>query len=329
MFKGAGKLLPTPVFVGSALVGAFGFAIISKDRIGGEPYRDDIKADGKVVIVTGSNTGIGKETAWELARRGAKVYMACRDMKSCETTREEIVLDTKNKYVYCRPCDLASLDSIRSFVKAFKKQEDRLDILINNAGVMRTPEGSKTKDGFEMQLGVNHMGHFLLTNLLLDHLRNSVPSRIINVASVAYKRGTINKQDLNCSVNYNPGKAYSQSKLANVLFSNELADRLAGTGVTVNSVHPGIVDTAIIRHMAIYKSWISTIIAKPLSWAFVKTPKQGCQTIIYTALDPEMEKVTGKYLCDYKEEKLVGEATDKELGKWLWLVSEKWTRLNM
>lgn len=155
----------------------------------GERYKGP-NADGKVIIVTGANTGLGKETAWELARRGAKVYMACRDMTKCEEVkwsfvswfqrriiiisfqaREEIVLDTKNKYVYCRPCDLASLQSIREFVKIFKTEEKKLDILINNAGVMRSKKGSKTKDGFELQLGVNHLGHFLLTNLLLDNLK--------------------------------------------------------------------------------------------------------------------------------------------------------------
>lgn len=142
--------------------------------------------------------------------------------------RTEIVLDTNNKYVYCRPCDLASLESVRNFVKLFKSEQERLDILINNAGVMRTPN-LKTRDGFEMQLGVNHLGHFLLTNLLLDMLKSSAPSRIVNVSSVAHKRGKIKKEDLNSEKNYSPSEAYAQSKLANILFTKELSRKLSGT----------------------------------------------------------------------------------------------------
>nr|CAI5845776.1 unnamed protein product [Callosobruchus analis] len=153
--------------------------------------------------------------------------MACRDMTRCETAREEIVLDTKNKYIYCRKCDLASLESVREFVNMFKTKEKRLDILINNAGVMNTPH-LKTKEGFEMQLGVNHMGHFLLTNLLLDVLKTSAPSRIINVSSTAHRRGKINKNDLNSDSTYNAFDAYAQSKLANILFTKELAKKLEG-----------------------------------------------------------------------------------------------------
>lgn len=328
--KKVSKKIPTPIVVGSALVGTFGLACLWKDYIGGQRYDVDVKKDakGKVVIVTGANTGIGKETVWELARRGAKVYMACRDMKKCEETREEIVIETKNKYVYCRPCDLASLKSIRDFVNIFKTEEKKLDVLINNAGVMRTPKGLKTKEGFEMQLGVNHLGHFLLTNLLLDYLKNSAPSRIINVSSVAHKRGKINKEDLNSDKNYDASDAYAQSKLANILFNNELANQLKDTGVTVNAVHPGIVDTDLTRHMGFYSSWFASIFVKPIVWPFVRSPRQGCQTLVYLALDSEVEKITGKYFCDYKETEVSNTATDASLGKWLWKVSEKWTRLN-
>ncbi|KAL1488064.1 hypothetical protein ABEB36_015432 [Hypothenemus hampei] len=322
------KKIPKPVYIGSAICGIYGVSILIKDLGGGQLYRNPIKADDKIIIVTGANTGIGKETAWEFARRGAKVYMACKDMKRCEAARKDIVLDTKNKYIYCRPCDLASLESIRHFVKLFKSEENGLDVLINNAGVMRTPQGSKTKEGFEMQLGVNHLGHFLLTNLLLDHLKKSAPSRIINISSVAHKRGTINKDDLNSELKYDPAKAYEQSKLANVLFTNELAHVLKGTGVTVNSVHPGIADTEIVRYMGFSNSNLAYVIFKPLTWPFIKTAKQACQTVIYLALDPDVTNVTGKYFCNYKEEELSGDAVDAKLSKWLWRVSEKWTKLN-
>lgn len=161
----------------------------------GSKFENPIRADDKVMIVTGANTGIGLETTRELAKRGAKVYMACRNIQKCEEAREKVVLETRNKYVYCRECDLSSMESIREFarkygeqvqwisvlflseyfeyIRRFKAEQGRLDVLINNAGVMRCPR-TVTKDGIEMQLGVNHLGHFLLTNLLLDHLK--VPS---------------------------------------------------------------------------------------------------------------------------------------------------------
>ncbi|XP_056641133.1 retinol dehydrogenase 13-like [Diorhabda sublineata] len=329
IIKRISEKIPTTIVIGSSLIGGFGLVCLIKEFVGGPRYQgvDTSDAENKVIIITGANTGLGKETAWELARRKAKVYMACRDIQKCEIARKEIVLDTKNKYVYCRQCDLASLDSVRKFVETFKSKEKRLDVLINNAGVMRTPN-SKTKDGFEMQLGVNHMGHFLLTNLLLDMLKESAPSRIINVSSVAHKRGKINKDDLNSEKNYNPSTAYAQSKLANILFTNELAKRLDGTGVTVNSVHPGIVDTEIIRHMSFYNSWISTIFLKPLIWPFIKNPQQGAQTIIYLAIDTRVEKISGKYFSNYEEEDVGDQAKDENTSKWLWATSERWTRLH-
>lgn len=319
--------IPKPVLYSSVIAGTFGFACLIKEWIGGERYPAITQANGKVIVITGSNTGIGKETAWELARRGAKVYMACRDMKRCEEARESIVVSTKNKYVYCRQCDLSSMKSIAEFATKFKKEENKLDVLINNAGVMRTPN-SKTQDGFEMQLGVNHLGHFLLTNLLLNHLKVASPSRIINVSSVAHLRGEINKEDLNSDKSYDPSTAYAQSKLANVLFTKELAKRLEGTGVTVNAVHPGIVDTEIIRHMGFFNSWISTILIKPFVWPFIKGPRQGAQTSIFLAIDPIVEKTTGKYFNNYLEEEVSASAQDTSLARWLWLVSEKWTKLH-
>uniref|UniRef100_A0A0K8U2X9 Retinol dehydrogenase 13 n=2 Tax=Bactrocera latifrons TaxID=174628 RepID=A0A0K8U2X9_BACLA len=248
-----------PVFWASVTGTTVGFAFFIKDLMQGEKFVNPIRAEDKVVIVTGSNTGIGKETVRELANRGATIYMACRDMQKCEEARDEIVLETHNKRIYCRKCDLASMDSIRKFVESFKKEQVKLDILINNAGVMRCPR-SLTKDGFEMQLGVNHMGHFLLTNLLLDLLKKSAPSRIVTVSSLAHTRGEINIADLNSDKSYDPGRAYNQSKLANILFTRELAKRLEGTGVSANALHPGVVDTELFRHMGFFNSFFANVI---------------------------------------------------------------------
>lgn len=317
---------PRKVVYISAAATCVGLACLMKDYAGGRKYEGSSRLDQKVVIITGSNTGIGKETALELAKSGAYVVMACRDTKKCELARQDIVLQTKNRYVYCRTCDLASQNSIMQFVERFKSEHKRLDILINNAGVMRCPH-SQTKEGIEMQLGVNHMGHFLLTNLLLDLLKASAPSRIINVSSVAHRRGQINKEDLNSDKQYDKAAAYNQSKLANVLFTRELARRLQGTGVTVNAVHPGIVDTEIIRHMSFFNSTFSAIFLKPLVWLFIKSPQQGARTTVYVALEESLQGVSGKYFNNCTEEEVAPQAKDDTVAQWLWAVSEKWTRL--
>lgn len=184
-----------------------------------------------------------------------------------------------------------------------------------------------TNEGFEMQIGVNHMGHFLLTHLLLDYLKVSTPSRIVNVSSIAHTRGEINTADLNSEKSYDPSRAYEQSKLANVLFTRELAKRLDGTGVTVNSLHPGIVDTDLMRHMGIFNSFFAKIFVRPLMWPFLKTAVNGAQTTLYAALDPELEKVTGKYFSDCKEKEVAPQGADDSMAKFLWKVSEKWCRI--
>ncbi|XP_057333223.1 retinol dehydrogenase 13-like [Microplitis mediator] len=324
-----GIKIPKSVVFGSAACTIVGGIYLIKDKIAGTAYEGNEKLTNKVVIVTGANTGIGKEVTRDLAKREAKVIMACRDLFKCEKARKEIVLETKNKFVYCRQCNLASQSSIRAFVDKFKKENDRLDILINNAGVMRCPKGVTT-DGIETQLGVNHMGHFLLTNLLLDTLKASAPSRIVVVSSAAHRKGKIKTDDFNSENSYDGAEAYAQSKLANVLFTKELAKKLAGTGVTVNAVHPGIVDTEITRHMSYSKSTTATVMVKPFFWLFIKTPKQGAQAVLNAALNPELQNVTGKYLSEFKiveEEEETDEVKNNKLAEWLWITSTKWTKL--
>lgn len=200
------------------------------------------------MIITGANTGIGKQTAIDLAKRGAKIYLACRNFDKCDEARKEIIELTGNKNVFNSELDLSSLESVRKFSNKFLKEENRLDILINNAGIMICPK-SLTRDGFETQIGVNHMGHFLLTNLLLDLLKKSSPSRIVVLSSLAHVAGYIKKDDLNSEKSYNRILAYGQSKLANILFTRHLAKKLNGTGVTVYCLHPGSVNTDLMRHV--------------------------------------------------------------------------------
>ncbi|KAK7104588.1 retinol dehydrogenase 13-like [Littorina saxatilis] len=301
-------------------------ALLLKNYMSGGRFEGKEKIPDKTVIVTGANTGIGKETAKELARRGGRVILACRDLKRAEKAREEIVSETGNENVVVKQLDLASMASIRQFAKDVVATEPRVDILINNAGIMWCPK-MLTEDGFEMQLGVNHMGHFLLTMLLLDKLKASAPSRIINVSSLAHVRGQINFDDLNSDKSYSAHMAYGQSKLANVLFTRELAKRLENTGVTVNSLHPGAVNTELARHISIFNSPVVRTLFSPVIWLLLKTSEQGAQTTLYCALASELEGVTGKYFSDCHEKEAAPQAQDDDAAKRLWDISEKWTKL--
>lgn len=276
---------------------------------------------GKTIIVTGANSGIGKATAAELLRRQGRVIMACRDRERAEKAALEIQQETgpDRGELVIKLLDLASLKSVRNFCDEILKEEPKIDVLINNAGIYQCPY-TQTEDGFEMQFGVNHLGHFLLTNLLLDLLKCSAPSRIIVVSSKLYKYGEINFDDLNSEKSYDKAFAYSRSKLANLLFTLELSRKLEETGVTVNALTPGIVRTNLGRHVYI------PMLVKPLfnlaSWAFFKSPEEGAQTSIYLACSPDVEGVQGKCFANCQEEQLLDKATNEEVAKRLWDISE-------
>uniref|UniRef100_A0A182NH89 Uncharacterized protein n=1 Tax=Anopheles dirus TaxID=7168 RepID=A0A182NH89_9DIPT len=312
------------IVVGAAV--AFLTYKLARLIIEGGQFRKSTRCDGKVILITGANTGIGKETARELLKRGGKVYIACRSLERANEARNDIVAQTGLGEIHVRELDLASMESIRKFAKGFLEEESRLDLLINNAGVMACPK-ALTKDGFEQQLGVNHLGHFLLTNLLLDRLKASPPSRIINLSSLAHKYGKINRKDLNSEHSYNQVTAYCQSKLANVMFTRELAKRLQGTGVTAYAVHPGTVDTDLPRHMGSFFFLFDHKLVKPLLRVAFKTPLSGAQTTLYTALDEDLALESGKYYADCREQKLSKYARNDELAAWLWEESARMTRL--
>ncbi|KAK5852768.1 hypothetical protein PBY51_006610 [Eleginops maclovinus] len=277
---------------------------------------------GKTVIVTGANCGIGKALAGELLKLRARVIMACRDKQGAEEAAKDIRKQAglEQGEVVIKHLDLASLTSVRRFCEEIKEEESKVDVLINNAGLYQCPY-TKTEDGFEMQLGVNHLGHFLLTHLLLDLLKSSAPSRIVVVSSKLYKYGQINFEDLNSENNYNKASCYSQSKLANLLFTLELAHQLEGTGVTVNALTPGIVRTRLGRHVQI------PFLAKPLfylaSLIFFKSPLEGAQTPLYLACSPEVEGVSGKCFANCAEEELMAKATEEQAAKKLWDISRR------
>ncbi|XP_066302833.1 retinol dehydrogenase 14-like [Branchiostoma lanceolatum] len=308
----------------------------------------------KTAIVTGANTGIGFEVAKDLARRGAKVILACRNEARAEAAVAEIVKDTGNENVMTSKLDLASLSSVREFSQKMKEGETRLDILVNNAGevlcffvctgkntifaktfVLRVTgmftEKSTTEDGFDTMLQVNHLGHFLLTNLLLDLLKTSAPSRVVVVSSDAYKSGRINFEDINAEKSYDAFPAYAQGKLANVLFIRELARRLEGTGVTTYAVHPGFVKTEIWRYIPGMYGWKFTVM-KPMfrlmMAAFSRTPEQGAQTVIHCAVEEKLSSESGLYYSDCDVKQTSQKATDDAVARQLWELSERMTGLS-
>ncbi|KAJ8403348.1 hypothetical protein AAFF_G00351200 [Aldrovandia affinis] len=271
----------------------------------------------------GANTGIGKATAVDLARRGARVILACRNQQRAEAAITDIKRESGNNEVVYRHLDLASLQSVRSFAENYLKTEPRLDLLINNAGLFLQ---GKTEDGFGMIFGVNHLGHFLLTLLLLERLKECGPSRVINVASKAHEFGTV---DFNClSTHKELGvgdsflqmfRLYSHSKLCNLLFTHELAKRLQGTGVTCYSLHPGTVRTKLARNTSI---WFR-IIMQPISLLFCLDPDSGAQTTLHCALQEGIEPLSGRYFSCCAVQDVRPKAKDDAVARNLWEVSER------
>lgn len=285
----------------------------------GAVCRSKVRLDGKTVLITGANTGIGKETALDMAQRGARVILACRDMTRARIAADDIRQRSGNGNVVVKKLDLASLQSVRDMARDVLKNEARLDILINNAGIAICPKWT-TEDGFEMQFGVNHLGHFLLTNLLLDLLKKSAPSRIVIVSSLAHETGRIHFDDINLDKDYDGDVSYRQTKLANVLFCRELAARLQGTGVNVYSLHPGIIRTELPRHMlassALWKRAIYNLL-----FMLIKNPWEGAQTTIYCAVDESLANSSGLYYSDCAPKTPAPQALDDAAAKKLWDLS--------
>uniref|UniRef100_A0AAV2MEF8 Uncharacterized protein n=1 Tax=Knipowitschia caucasica TaxID=637954 RepID=A0AAV2MEF8_KNICA len=285
--------------------------------ISGGRCRCSLRLDGKTAVVTGANGGIGKETSREFAKRGARVIMACRDIIRGEAAAQEIRSSTGNGDVEVKHLDLSSLLSVRSFCEEVLRTEESLHLLVNNAGVMMCPKWL-TEDGFEMQIAVNHLGHFLLTNQLLPLLRSSAPSRIINVSSIAHKGGEVDVDDLFFSRrSYSPLKSYRQSKLANVLFTRELSRRERGSGVSCFCLHPGVIRTELGRHVESSFPLLALLLSFP-ALLFMKTPHEGSQTTVYCAVTPGLESKSGKYFSDCAEKETAAEGRDDETALKLW-----------
>jgi retinol dehydrogenase-12 len=272
---------------------------------------------GKTVVVTGGNTGIGLETAAGLAAMGARVVITARDPAKGSAAVAEIRRRTPDANVDTMELDLSRLADVREFAVALTEP---VDVLVNNAGLV-LDERRVTEDGFEMTFQVNHLGPFLLTNLLLPKLKERAPSRIVNVASTAHRSGKLDFDDLQTErASYRSMRAYGTSKLCNILFTRELARRLRGTGVTANSLHPGTVRTGFGKDGDTGGLFALGIkIAGP----FFLTPKTGAKTSIYLASSPDVEGVSGEYFQRSKMAKASAAAQDDEAARRLWEISEE------
>jgi len=277
---------------------------------------------GKTCMVTGANSGIGKATALGLAQMGATLIMVCRDRAKGEEAQNEIKTKSGNDAIDLLLADLSSQQSIRQLVENVQQHYTQLHVLINNAGVAMLSR-TETVDGLEMAFAVNYLAPFLLTNLLLDKLKNSAPARIVNVSSESHQSGYIKIDDLQAEKGYRSWNAYGQSKLALVMFTYELARRLQGTGVTANCLHPGFVATNIGQSGAgpVVRAIIKLIFSRGIS------PEEGAKTSIYLALSPEVEGVTGKYFAKSIPIRSAPISYDESLQQQLWEQSAKLVNL--
>ncbi len=280
---------------------------------------------GKICLITGASAGIGKETALEIASLGATVVLLCRNEERGAAAMDEIKRRSGNGSLHLLVADLASQSEVRRVAGEYLQHFDRLDVLVNNAGVLGSEQRELTEDGLEMTFAVNHLAPFLLTNLLLDRLKSSAPARIITVSSIAHAQwdAVIDFEDLQNERGYKPHSVYSQTKLQNVYFTYELARRLKGSGVTANCLHPGMVTTSLFRNLNLGMKFVMLLI-RPL---FVSSEK-GAETIIYLASSPDVADTTGGYFKKRKQVRSSKASYDEERARRLWKISESLAGLN-
>jgi len=285
---------------------------------------------GRVIIITGANAGLGFEASKQLARKGATIIMACRNIEKAKSAVKQLKREIPLALAEFIQLDLSSLRSVRSFVESFKAKYDRLDVLINNAGIMFGPY-VKTEDGFESTFGIDHLGHFALTGLLFDLIKNTSGSRVVNVSSFAHNSGNIDFDDLMFEKGYDPGKAYPQAKLANVLSTNELQRRFEKAGIDsiAISVNPGFVKTGWTRHMR-DRNRIQAFLTGIGLQILGQSVEMGGLTLLRAAVDPNL--TGGEYISTSGRlggYPIISKSSDaslnKETANRLWEVSEKLT----
>lgn len=276
---------------------------------------------GRVCVITGASSGIGRETALALARLGATTVLVCRDRGRGEAVRADIRTRTGNGAVELVLADLASQAAIRGLAAELLGRFPRVHVLVNNAGVVNLRH-STTVDGIETVFAVNHLAYFLLTHLLLERLRASAPARVVNVASDAHRIGRLNWDDLGWAQGYRAMRVYGQSKLANILFTYELARRLEGTGVTANCLHPGAVATRLGQNNGRLARLLIRLLVP-----FFRTAERGAQTSIYLASSSAVEGVSGRYFVNTRETRPSPASFDAAAARRLWELSARMTGL--
>lgn len=281
----------------------------------------DRSLNGKICMVTGATSGIGKVASRALAQMGATVIIVGRNPEKSENTVKQIRRETGNPAVEFMLADLSSQKEIRQLAQDFKKRYDRLHVLVNNAGSIFLAH-RESVDGIEMTFALNHLGYFLLTNLLIDALQASAPSRIINVSALLHKWAKINFDDLQNRKMYIGVRAYPQSKLCNLYFTYELARRMEGTGVTANALHPGVVAT----NLGVNDNRFGRVMRRLINFALIN-PEEGAQTIIYLAASPDAQTVTGKYFVKQKAVSSSQASYNQAVASRLWCVSTELTGL--
>jgi len=272
----------------------------------------------KTAIVTGANSGIGKETARALAGNGYRVVMICRNRDKAENARREIIDETGNDRIDILICDLSSMHQIKETAETIRETFPEIDRLVNNAGLLPDGERKETGDGLELTFAVNHMAYFLLTKELMPILEKTPKSRIINVASDAHRYGGFDPNNLQLRTGYNTSKAYGNSKLYNIMFTSQLAKEIDGKDITTYSLHPGVVNT---NFAADSNSWFAKLFN--LGRFFMRSPAKGAETSIYLCLEEEIEHLSGRYFRDKKPVKTVGAARSDENCRSLWELSEE------
>jgi NAD(P)-dependent dehydrogenase (short-subunit alcohol dehydrogenase family) len=283
---------------------------------------------GRIFIVTGANAGLGFETSKELGKQGAKVIMACRNLSKGENAKEEIQKEFPQVDLEVMEIDLSTMNSVRDFAEKYTSNFDRLDVLINNAGVMMPPY-TKTEDGFELQFAANYLGHFLLTGLLLDHLTKTPDSRIVNLSSIAHKSGKINFDDLQSEKKYSASGAYSQSKLACLMFNFELQRRLESKGhnnTIGTAAHPGVALTSLMRHMP---KWVYYMLRYTAAPFVTQSASRGAEPTLMAAIG---KADGGDYFGPTGFKEMKGDpgkaeftelSKDEDIAKRLWKKSEE------
>ena len=279
---------------------------------------------GKTVLITGADGDIGRNTTKGIAEKGAQIIMACIDLEQAKPALDKIVKETNNNNIELMQLDLSSQSNIRNFAENFISEYPVLDVLINNAGIFSLKR-FETEDGLERTIGINYFGPFLLTHLLLPIIQKSKQGRIINISSDSYKQAKFDLDDLQSKIKYKGMGAYPSSKLALILFAQELAEKLKSTNITVNAVHPGHVSTGI-WNMWENPKWYQSLALKILNM-FLISPEEGAQTSIHLATSDEVQNITGKYFSKKKSVQVNSKYNTLGIQKKLWTLSKELTGL--